>query len=168
MPVPQGTRARRRRIALAAIARREWLLQMLALGAAAGCRRAEDRAYDRSETLIVAVNGKGKDRPLTPDEEAERLVYLPLVRVDQHGNRQDCLATSWTHSSDYLEWTYRLRPNVRWHDGMPVTVDDVKFTHDLHARADSPVMGCEANARYSMSRPSLCAAADGRAEPTCT
>ncbi len=53
--------------------------------------------------------------------------------------RQRLSPTDWTHSADYLEWTYRLRPNVRWHDGRPVTVDDVKFTIDLHSRPDSPV-----------------------------
>ena len=68
-------------------------------------------------------------------------MYLPLVRIDERGDRQPCLATDWTHSPDYLEWTYRLRPGVRWHDGRPVTVDDVKFTLDLHARPDSPVYG---------------------------
>ena len=45
-----------RRAALAAIARREWLLQMLALGAA-GCRQGGDRAYARGNTLVMTVNG---------------------------------------------------------------------------------------------------------------
>ena len=133
----------RQQAILAAIARREWLLQMLALGAAA-CRRAEDRAYARDHTLIAAVpEGYTNERPLTPDEIAEFLVYLPLVRIDERGERRACLATEWTHSADYLEWTYRLRPGVRWHDGKPVTVDDVKFTLDLHARPDSPVLGLQ-------------------------
>ena len=52
--------------------------------------------------------------------------------------RQGCLATSWEHSADYGEWTYRLRPNVRWHDGTPLTIDDVAFTLDLHSRPDNP------------------------------
>ena len=114
---------------------------MLALGAPAGCRRSGDRAYARGNTLIAAVDGYANDRPLTPDEAAGFLVYLPLVRLDERGERRPCLATEWEHSADYLEWTYRLRPGVRWHDGRPVTVDDVKFTLDLHARPDSPVYG---------------------------
>jgi hypothetical protein len=39
---------------LTAIARREWLLQMLALGAA-GCRNADDPAYARGSTVVMAV-----------------------------------------------------------------------------------------------------------------
>ena len=108
---------------------------------AAGCRRSSDRAYARGNTLIAALDAQNSDRPLTPDTVAEFLVYLPLVRIDEHGERQPCLATEWKHSPDYLEWTYRLRPNVRWHDGRPVTMEDVKFTLDLHARPDSPVYG---------------------------
>jgi peptide/nickel transport system substrate-binding protein len=133
-------RAQQRQAVFAAIRRREWLLQILALGAAS-CGRGEDRAYARGNTLIIAVDGDANDRPLTPDTYAESLVYLPLLRIDEQGNRQPCLATHWKHSGDYLEWTYRLRPGVRWHDGRPVTVDDVKFTIDMHARPNSPVYG---------------------------
>ncbi len=108
--------------------------------AAAGCRRSEDRAYARGNTLIVALSDNF-DRPLCPDFPGESLVFLPLVRSNEKGDRQASLATDWKHSADYLEWTYRLRPDVRWHDGRPVTVDDVKFTLELHSRPDSPYFG---------------------------
>lgn len=39
------------------------------------------------------------------------------------------LADSWNHSPDYLEWTVNLREGVLWHDGTPVTADDVVFTY---------------------------------------
>ncbi len=104
---------------------------------AAACRRAKDRAYSRGNTLIWATLN---DRPLRPgDWDGEWLVFLPLVKENLlNGDRQGCLATSWEHSADYREWTYRLRPNVRWHDGRPVTMDDVKFTLDLYSRPDNP------------------------------
>jgi len=108
--------------------------------AAAACRRVKDRAYARGNTLVVALSDSF-DRPLCPDYAGEFLVLLPLVRLNEKGDRQACLATHWEHSADYLEWTYRLRPNVRWHDGRPVTVDDVKFTLELHSRPDSPYFG---------------------------
>ncbi len=106
--------------------------------AAAGCRHGKDRAYGRGNTLIVALSNSF-DRPLCPNYDGEFLVFLPLVRENEtNGDRQGCLATHWEHSADYLEWTYRLRPNVRWHDGRPVTMDDVTFTLDLHSRPNSP------------------------------
>lgn len=106
--------------------------------AAAGCRRNKDRAYARGNTLTVAVSNDF-DRPLCPNYDGEFLMFLPLVRENElTGDRQGCLATRWEHSADYLEWTYRLRPNVRWHDGRPVTMEDVTFTLELHSRPNSP------------------------------
>ena len=38
------------------------------------------------------------------------------------------LAESWEHSADGLTWTFRLRTDVKWHDGEPFTAHDVDFT----------------------------------------
>ena len=38
------------------------------------------------------------------------------------------LAESWETSEDGLSWTFRLRQDVRWHDGEPFTAADVAFT----------------------------------------
>jgi len=123
----------RRQAVLADIARREWLLQILALGAA-GCRRGEDRAYSRGTTATIAY----EERALNPDydEPDKRLVFLPLVVENETGELEGRLAERWEHSTDYREWTYHLRPGVRWHDGVPVTAHDLKFSLDLLAHPD--------------------------------
>ena len=38
------------------------------------------------------------------------------------------LAESWTVSPDHLTYTFKLRNNVKWHDGKPFTSGDVKFS----------------------------------------
>ena len=38
------------------------------------------------------------------------------------------IADSWTVSPDALTYTFKLRPDVKWHDGAPFTSEDVKFT----------------------------------------
>ncbi len=38
------------------------------------------------------------------------------------------LAESWTNSPDGRTWTFKLRKNLRWSDGAPLTADDVVFT----------------------------------------
>ena len=38
------------------------------------------------------------------------------------------LAESWESSDDGLRWVFRLRDDVRWHDGTPFTAHDVDFT----------------------------------------
>ena len=67
-----------RQAVLAAIARREWLLQMLALGAA-GCGRSGDRAYARGNTLIAGISGNSLDdeRPIRPDFQGEPSCFCP-------------------------------------------------------------------------------------------
>ena len=100
--------------------------------AAPGCnRRGEDRAYSRGSTVIVAYCCG--ERVLNPyfERPAQHLVFLPLVALDENGELDGRLARSWEHSPDYREWTYHLRTDVRWHDGVPVTAHDVKFSLDL-------------------------------------
>jgi len=41
------------------------------------------------------------------------------------------LAESWEISEDGLTYTFKLRSGVTFHDGEPLTADDVKFTYDL-------------------------------------
>jgi peptide/nickel transport system substrate-binding protein len=37
------------------------------------------------------------------------------------------LAESWKGSKDGLTWTYKLRPNLKWSDGKPLTAEDVAW-----------------------------------------
>ena len=49
------------------------------------------------------------------------------------------LAEFWTNSPDGKTWTFRLRKNLRWSDGMPLTADDVVFTwNDIIYNPDIP------------------------------
>ncbi len=38
------------------------------------------------------------------------------------------LAKSWEGSDDKLTWTYKLRPNMKWSDGKPLTAEDIAWT----------------------------------------
>jgi peptide/nickel transport system substrate-binding protein len=41
---------------------------------------------------------------------------------------QPMLATKWTPSNGGATWTFSLRPNVKFHNGSPMTADDVVYT----------------------------------------
>lgn len=99
-------------------------------GAAAGAGAAED-------TLVVLYKD-GDERIFGPywDVEARFLMFQPLVTEDREGRIAPALARSWEHSEDYSRWTFHLRSDVRWHDGVPFTADDVKFTLDLCSDPD--------------------------------
>jgi peptide/nickel transport system substrate-binding protein len=58
-------------------------------------------------------------------------MFLPLFFEDEEGRPQPGLLERWEHSEDYTEWTFHLRQDVKWHDGKPVTAQDVKFTLEL-------------------------------------
>jgi len=56
-------------------------------------------------------------------------VYETLTKWNPATNAADpLLATSWTHSSDGLNWTFNLRHNVTFHDGAAFNADAVKYS----------------------------------------
>jgi peptide/nickel transport system substrate-binding protein len=57
-------------------------------------------------------------------------VFDTLLWQDSTGHAIPWLAKEWSHSADGLEWRFTLRDNAKWHDGQPVTADDVKFSFD--------------------------------------
>jgi peptide/nickel transport system substrate-binding protein len=70
--------------------------------------------------------------PLAARTEADRdlvaLVFEGLITLDPDGDPRPALARSWDTTPDGKTWTFHLRPDARWHDGEPVTADDVVFT----------------------------------------
>jgi len=63
------------------------------------------------------------------DEVMKHMLFTPLVQYNDQLEIQPHLAESW--DLDDMGVTFRLRQDVRWHDGQPVTAEDVKFTFDL-------------------------------------
>lgn len=98
------------------------------------CGRKESAQSGESK-IIVAYPG---DETIFNHEywgyEATYLMFIPLFDWDEFGDLQPALAERWEHSPDYREWTYYLRKDVRWHDGMPVTAHDIKFSMDMRAK----------------------------------
>lgn len=50
------------------------------------------------------------------------------------------LATEWTIAEDGLSYTFKLRDDVKFHDGTPLTAEDVKFTFDRLQAAKGNVL----------------------------
>lgn len=73
--------------------------------------------------------------PLSARTQAERnavaLVFSGLVRLGPGDSIVPDLAESWAVDVTGIQWTFRLRPDATWHDGVAVTADDVVFTVDL-------------------------------------
>ncbi len=56
-------------------------------------------------------------------------VYDGLVRYNKQFVPEPALATSWTRVSP-TQWRFNLRKNVKFHDGTPMTADDVVFSFE--------------------------------------
>ncbi|MCS6801069.1 MAG: ABC transporter substrate-binding protein [Chloroflexota bacterium] len=61
-------------------------------------------------------------------------LYECLVAQDEAGRLEPALASSW-RNVDATTWEFKLAPNRKFHDGSPVTAEDVKYSLD---RATNP------------------------------
>ena len=55
-------------------------------------------------------------------------VYSGLIQFDENMNIQPDLAESWTVSPDGLVYDFKLRQNVKFHNGRTLTADDVVYS----------------------------------------
>jgi peptide/nickel transport system substrate-binding protein len=84
--------------------------------------------------LIVSAFGDPKTfNPITANEQSSdeiiRHLFAGLLGFDSPSQQvEPGLAYWWTNSPDGKTWTFKLRKNLRWSDGEPLTVDDVVFT----------------------------------------
>ena len=95
------------------------LLAALATGAQAQTLRWASQGdpqtmdpHSQNESMTNMMNGQ---------------VYEGLVGRDKKLGLVPALALSWTQV-DALTWRFKLRPNVKFHDGTPFTADDVVFS----------------------------------------
>jgi peptide/nickel transport system substrate-binding protein len=73
------------------------------------------------------------------DRDVDRLLYSGMLRIDDRGVPQADLATSWGISRDGTIYNFSLNPKAVWHDGKPVTSDDVIFTIQMMSSDGSPL-----------------------------
>jgi peptide/nickel transport system substrate-binding protein len=80
-----------------------------------------------------AITTSGAIHPFTDQ------MFNGLVGLDDNLNPVPELAASWEITDGGKVYTFKLQPNVKWHDGQPFTSEDVKFTFEeallkFHAR----------------------------------
>ncbi|MBI2886678.1 MAG: peptide ABC transporter substrate-binding protein [Chloroflexi bacterium] len=71
-----------------------------------------------------------------PDRDLTTLLFTGLTRLGPDGAVQPDLAEEWKLSDDGRTYTFRLRKNARWHDGHPVSPEDVVYTFRLVQEKD--------------------------------
>ncbi len=93
----------------------------------ASAQAAQTRPY-----IEGALGAPGSVTPLTARTQVDRdlvaLLFSGLLRNGPQGTVVPDLAERWSVNDAGTAWTVDLREDARWHDGQPVTAEDVLFT----------------------------------------
>lgn len=65
------------------------------------------------------------------DSSVSRLAFSSLLTYDENNKLVGDLAESWSLDKDERVYTVKLKQNLQWHDGVPLTANDVLFTYKL-------------------------------------
>src|SRR3989338_10392335 len=122
------------------IARTTWITYRVALLAAAGlcCWARSSRSFAQpanGDAIVVgSIGDASRLLPILATDSASGdivgLLFNGLLKYNERLEIVGDLAESWTVSDDGLTLTFVLRPSARWHDGLPVTAADVRFTYE--------------------------------------
>jgi peptide/nickel transport system substrate-binding protein len=98
------------------------------------CAFASVLGLTDSQAQTLRWASQGDPQTMDPHSQNESLtnnlnsqVYESLVSRDRQLAIVPALATAW-QQSDALHWRFKLRANVKFHDGTPFTADDVVFS----------------------------------------
>ncbi len=118
-----------------------WLLLAVLVTAVHGCgdRPAARAPSDSSSEVrsggsaVICANSaiEGLNPFTSPDQGAVDLkpaLFMTLARYGTAGQYEPLLATEWEWQDERRGVRFRIRPNVTWHDGTPVTAEDVAWT----------------------------------------
>ena len=78
-------------------------------------------------------------------------IYETLVRIDDDGNIQPCLATSWEPSEDGMTYTFKLVDDAKFHDGSDFKASDAAYS--LQTAMEKPAMSSYTNMIESVEAP---------------
>lgn len=79
--------------------------------------------------LVYATEDYSRINPAMDEHgEINILLFNGLTAHDGEGKVVPALASSWSYDQDSLTYTFKLRDDVKWHDGSEFTADDVAFT----------------------------------------
>jgi peptide/nickel transport system substrate-binding protein len=127
--------------------RREFFRRAAALGIAA---TAANTLYMRHPLIVTAapsakrggmvkVMGHQEVASLSPDDDSPSVqwvmvtqIHNALLEVNEFLVLEKVLAESYSVSNDGLQYTFKLRKGVKWHDGSEFTADDVKYTYEYY------------------------------------
>ena len=105
-----------------------WGLMCLALCLASMPANAAD---EMANTLVYAGENEDTINPLLNNhQELPTIIFSGLMKYDAKGQPVPELAESFTYDKGTHTYAFKLRDGVKWHDGKPLTVEDILFTYE--------------------------------------
>ena len=101
-----------------------WIAAVLAMAVSAAPASAQTLRWS-SQGDPLTMDPQSQNEALTNSMNGQ--VYETLVQRDRKLAIVPGLATGWEQPNP-LTWRFRLRPGVKFHDGAPLTADDVVFS----------------------------------------
>ncbi len=107
-------------------------------------KKSEEKTASKQEkdTFTYAISSDPSS--LNPINVSDRwgltvanMIYSPLVRVNADGSTTNELAESVEPAKDGLSVTVKLRSDIKWSDGEPLTADDVVFTYEQKVKKEN-------------------------------
>lgn len=113
------------------------LTLVLVLGLFAGCSDKGNKPgkddVSKKDSIIIGQNSDVTtlDAQMFNDLTTESVtlnIYEPIVRVENDGNVVAGVAESWETSTDGMQYIFKIRKDMKFHNGETVKPSDVKFT----------------------------------------
>lgn len=129
-----------------------FLCSLIFSGCSKGDEESEDytvsggveESQEDNRILTLSMRVPETLNPLRNKEETVdtilKLVFQPLISIDETGKPSPSIAESWNFSEDGRTLSVQLRSNIQWHDGSNLTARDVAFSIDtIRAAEDGTV-----------------------------
>lgn len=125
------------------------LILVFALSASASVPAAALQSDVPLDEALVLSGGESTNPrsfdPATTHGSGDKRIFSGLVSFDPHLNLTPDLAERWDVSPDGTVYTFKLRQNAKFHDGRPVTAQDVVYSWE---RAASPALASDTVLTY--------------------
>lgn len=120
---------------------------VMILSLMAGCSNSGKGTKEKLDSSVkssdekVLVYGSGDYTSINPalyeHGEINSLIFNGLTAHDKNNKVISCLAESWEIDKESNTYTFKLRNDVKWHDGKKFTAEDVKFTLETIMNPDN-------------------------------
>jgi oligopeptide transport system substrate-binding protein len=124
------------------------LISVLVIGGAGKASAESPTQVPLNQALVLTGGESTNPReydPATTHGTGDKLIFSGLVSFDPYLNLTPDLAESWSVSQDGIVYIFTLRQNAKFHDGRPVTAQDVVYSWE---RAANPALHSDTSLTY--------------------